>query len=238
MPLNLAISALFIISFRKKSYSLFLTTLFLTFFSNGLVNELFNRLVEYPWERLSPKEIPSADAIVVLSQRRHMPPGKSNIIEWWDDPDRFMSGLMLIKSKKANKIIFTGGHSPFYPELPLEGNIYKKEAISFGIPKKQIFTTGAVKNTYEESKAIKKIISNKNSTIILVTSASHMNRSKKLFERNSINVIPYPVDFKSNKRLGFAKLLNPNYFIPNAESLSSTSSAIREFMGRLKYNTF
>ena len=82
MPLNLAISALFIISFRKKNYTLLLTTLFLTLFSNGLVTELFNRFAEYPWKRLSPNEIPSANAIVVLSQRRHKPPGKSDIIEW------------------------------------------------------------------------------------------------------------------------------------------------------------
>ena len=82
MPLNLAISTLFIISFRKRNYSLLLTTLFLTLFSNGLITELLNRLAEYLWERLSPNEIPSADAIVVLSQIRHKPPGKTNIIEW------------------------------------------------------------------------------------------------------------------------------------------------------------
>ena len=120
MPLNLAISALFIISFRKKNHPLLLTTLLLTFFSNGLIAELLNRLAEYPWQRLSPNEIPSADAIVVLSQRRHKPPGESNIIEWWDDPDRFMSGLMLLKAQKAEKIIFTGGTSPYLPELPPE----------------------------------------------------------------------------------------------------------------------
>ena len=235
MPLNLAISALFVIYLRKKNNSLLLITLFLTFFSNGLVAELLNRFAEYPWKRLSPNEIPSADAIVVLSQRRHKPPGKSNIIEWWDDPDRFMSGLMLIKSKKADKLIFTGGYSPFYPELPPEGDLYKSEAISFGIPQDRIYTTGIVKNTLEESEAVKYILSEKKPRIILVTSAFHMHRSKKLFENNSIEVIPYPVDFRSNNKLDRSKLLNPSMYIPNASSLTQNSRVIREFIGRIIY---
>ena len=235
MPLNIAISALFIISFRKRNYTLLLTTLFLTFFSNGLVAELFNRLAEYPWKRLEPNEITSADAIVVLSQRRHKPPGESNIIEWWDDPDRFMSGLMLFKAKKANKLIFTGGYSPFYPELPPEGDLYKSEAISFGIPKDKIYITGVVKNTFEESEAVKILLSKERPKIILVTSAFHMHRSKNLFENKSIEVIPYPVDFKSTHKLGISKFVNPAMYIPNATNLTQNSRVIREFIGRIVY---
>ena len=235
MPLNLAISVLFVIAFRKKNYTLFFTTLFLTFFSNGLVTELFNRLAEYPWKRLNPNEIPSADAIVVLSQRRHKPPGESDIFEWWDDPDRFMSGIMLIKSQKADKLIFTGGYSPFYPELPPEGDLYTKEAISFGVPQEKIYTTGIVKNTFEESEAVNILLSKEKPKIILVTSAFHMHRSKKLFEDKSIEVIPYPVDFRSNHKLGISKFLNPNMYIPNASNLGQNSRVIREFIGRIIY---
>lgn len=235
MPLNITISALFIIALKKRNYTLLLTTLFLTFFSNGLVAELFNRVAEYPWKRLSPNEIPSADAIVVLSQRRHKPPGKSDIIEWWDDPDRFMSGLMLFKAKKASKLIFTGGYSPFYPELPLEGDLYKLEAISLGFPQDKIYTTGIVKNTFEESEAVKILLSKERPKIILVTSAFHMNRSKNLFEKKSIQVIPYPVDFRSTHRLGISKFINPTMYVPNAGNLGQNSRIIREFIGRIVY---
>lgn len=235
MPLNVAITALFIIALKKRNYFLLLITFFLTFFSNGLVTELLNRVAEYPWKRLSPNEMPSADAIVVLSQRRHKPPGESDIIEWWDDPDRFMSGLMLLKAKKASKLIFTGGYSPFYPELPPEGNLYKSEAISFGFPEDKIYTSGIVKNTFEESEAVKILLSKERPKIILVTSAFHMNRSKNLFEKKSIEVIPYPVDFRSSNRLGISKFINPNMYIPNATNLAQNSRIIREFIGRIVY---
>jgi len=235
--LPLGLTLIFLIIFAKKKSSILLVpTIFLSFFGNGIISEFLWRYLESPWERLSLKEMPKADAIVVLSQKRHLPPGKSKIIEWWHDPDRFMSGLMLLKAKKAEKIIFTGGSSPYLPELPPEGNIYKREAISFGIEPNKIFTTRPVSNTMEESKAVKSIIGNKKSTILLVTSAFHMKRAKKLFEKESIIVIPYPVDFKSSKYFGREKLLNPYNIFPNASSLYLSSKAIREIIGRILYN--
>ena len=237
LPLGLTLIFLIIFA-KKKSSILLIPTIFLSFFSNGIISELLWRYIESPWERLSFKEMPKVDAIVVLSQKRHLPPGKNKIIEWWHDPDRFMSGLMLLKAKKAEKIIFTGGSSPYLPELPPEGNIYKQEAISFGIEPNKILTTRPVSNTMEESKAVKSMLGNKKSTVLLVTSAFHMKRAKKLFEKESINVIPYPVDFQSSKYFGRRKLLNPYNIFPNASSLHLSSKAIREIMGRLKYNTF
>ena len=69
-----------------------------------------------------------------------------------------------------------------------------------------------------------------NSSIILVTSAFHMHRSKYLFQKQGLNVIPYPVDFKStNKKFTFLDL------VPTVHALSNTSNFIRENIGRLYY---
>ena len=235
LPLGLTLVFLMIYTIKKRLPILLFPAILLSFFGNGITSELLWRYIESPWERLSVKEMPNAEAIVVLSQRRHLPPGKSKIIEWWHDPDRFMSGLMLFRANKAEKIIFTGGSSPYLSELPLEGIVYKREAISSGIDPDKIHITRAVTNTLEESKAVKSIVGN-NSTILLVTSAFHMKRAKRLFEKQSINVIPYPVDFKSSKYFGKVKLLNPYNIFPNASSLSLSSKAIREIIGRIIYN--
>ena len=96
------------------------------------------RFLEYPWKRLDYSVVNSSDGIVVLSSGRHIPPGNSKIIEW-GDPDRFLAGIALYKANKSNRLIFTGGINPFYPGLPPEGSIYIKEAISMGIPKKDLF---------------------------------------------------------------------------------------------------
>ena len=128
-----------------------------------------------------------------------------------------------------------------YPGLPPEGNIYIKEAISLGIPKKDLFTTYSVTNTLQEAKAVKKILNNEISSsrkeIILVTSAFHMKRAKKVFEREGIVVLPYPVDFKSSKSLS-SSLRNPLKWVPSSASLSRNSSAIREIIGRIIYKSW
>ena len=110
-----------------------------------------------------------------------------------------------------------------------------------GIPKKDLSTTYSVTNTLQEAKAVKKILNNEISSsqkeIILVTSAFHMKRAKKVFERQGIVVIPYPVDFHSSKSLS-SSIKNPLKWMPSSSSLSGNSSAIREFIGRIIYRTW
>ena len=209
------------------------------FFSNGILADSLWKFLEHPWKRLDYSEINSSDGIVVLSSGRNIPPGNSKIIEW-GDPDRFLAGIDLYKAKKSNRLIFTGGVNPLYPGLPPEGNIYIKEAISMGIPKKDLYTTSSVTNTFQEAKAVKKILNKEISTIqkevILVTSAFHMERAKTVFEREGIVVIPYPVDFSSHRSLS-SSLKNPLKWVPSSSSLSRNSSAIREIIGRVIYRT-
>jgi uncharacterized SAM-binding protein YcdF (DUF218 family) len=115
------------------------------------------RLLEHPWKRLDYSLVAHSDGIVVLSGGRHLPPGNTKIIEW-DDPDRFLAGIDLYNANKSNKLIFTGGINPLSSDLPPEGDIYIKEAISMGLPKEDLFTTYPVKNTLQEAKAIKKLL--------------------------------------------------------------------------------
>lgn len=196
--------------------------------------------MEFPFERKEYSEINFADGIVVLSGGRYKPPGKTQIIEW-KDPDRFVAGIELYRAKKAGKIIFTGGINPLNKYLPPEGNIYIKEAISLGIPKKDLYTTHKVTNTLEEAKAIKGLLKNKLKTssnkIILVTSAFHMKRAKTVFERQGIKVLPYPVDFKSNKDIK-SIIKNPMKWLPSSSALDSSSDAIREIIGRIVYRAW
>ena len=196
--------------------------------------------LEYPWKRLDYSLVAPSDGIVVLSSGRHLPPGNTKITEW-HDPDRFLAGIDLYKAKKSNRLIFTGGINPLTSNLPPEGEIYIKEAISMGVPKENLFTTYPVKNTLQEARAIKKLLHNEipfsQKKIILVTSAFHMKRAKKVFENEGIRVQPYPVDFKNNK-ISFSLFRNPLKWIPSSHSLNKSSEAIREIIGRIIYGAW
>ena len=155
--------------------------------------------------------------------------GDSTYIEW-GDPDRFFGGLDLFKAGKANKLVFTGGKMPWDNDQKTEGEVLKEYAIKNGIPQENILITKDVENTADEAKAVKQLIGSKKK-IILVTSAFHMNRAKKLFEKQGFNVVPYKIDFKTTRNKEI-KLLD---FLPSADKLRDTETGIRELIGRLYY---
>ena len=88
----------------------------------------------------------------------------------------------------------------------------------------------SVENTADEAVAVKELIS-PSKRIILVTSAFHMYRAKRLFEKQGFEVIPYRVDYKAsgNNQVTFMD------FLPSAMNLELTEIAIREIIGRLYY---
>ena len=111
-----------------------------------------------------------------------------------------------------------------------EGAVLKDYAISNGIPSERIYVTKDVENTADEAAAVKELIS-PSKKIILVTSAYHMNRAKRLFEKQGFIVIPYKVDYKSDRN----KEVTILDFFPSVENLKITETGIREIIGRLFY---
>ena len=107
----------------------------------------------------------------------------------------------------------------------------KNYAVKYGVLEEDIIVTKNVFNTYEESLAVSELLG-ENKTVILVTSAFHMNRAKLLFEKQGIKIIPYKVDFKCsiNSKLHFIDL------IPSSYALKTTEIALRELLGRLYYS--
>ncbi len=236
----MVLTFLLVFIFRKKAKFIYSSFISLIIFSNGLFADILWRSLEYPWERVDYSLVSPSDGIVVLSSSRHLPPGNTKIIEW-HDPDRFLAGIDLYKAKKSNRLIFTGGINPLTPDLPPEGDIYIKEAVSIGLPKEDLYTTYPVNNTLQEARAVKKLLNDEipliQKKIILVTSAFHMKRAKKVFEREGISVQPYPVDFKSNRSL-ISSLRNPLKWVPSSYFLHQSSSAIREIIGRIIYRAW
>jgi uncharacterized SAM-binding protein YcdF (DUF218 family) len=155
--------------------------------------------------------------------------GDSTYVEW-GDPDRFFGGIALIKAGKAQKLVFTGGKMPWDKVKKTEGEVLKGYAISNGIPSENILVTKDVENTAEEAVAVKELIS-PSKRIILVTSAYHMYRAQRLFEKQGFEVIPYKVDYKA---AGNSTVTVMDY-LPSADYLKNTETGFREILGRIFY---
>jgi uncharacterized SAM-binding protein YcdF (DUF218 family) len=64
---------------------------------------------------------------------------------------------------------------------------------------------------------------------ILVTSAFHMPRSVRQFNKAGITVTPYPTDYRTNEKQGFIAA----DLIPTADAFNNFSIALKEHLGLL-----
>ncbi|MGB0279051.1 MAG: YdcF family protein, partial [Prochlorococcaceae cyanobacterium] len=199
LPLGLSLILLLVGLIGRWRWPVITAGLMLWFFSLGLVSQSLWRWLEVPWQRRMAMDAPQADAIVVLSGGRHPAPGSARFSEW-HDPDRFLAGVDLFRAGKAPRLLFTGGASPFSPGQHPEGQHYLQEAALLGVPEAAMASTPPVVNTAEEARAIRRLLPASQSRVLLVTSAFHMRRSQRLFERQGLQVLPFPVDFQARGR--------------------------------------
>ena len=233
LPIMLVIIVILIGLIKNKKKLIYIAIGVLYIISTPLFSNNFFKLVEGSGHndyRKPISAIDSADAIIVLSGMLEINEvGDSTYVEW-GDPDRFFGGIALFKAGKAQKLVFTGGKMPWDKIKKTEGEVLKKYTISNGIPSKKIFVTKDVENTADEAVAVKELMC-PSKRIILVTSAYHMYRAKKLFEKQGFIVIPYKVDYKVNCNIERVVM----EFLPNKNALNLTELGIREIIGRIFY---
>ena len=235
LPVGFAIILLIAsIVFRKRTPTVVALVL-LWFSSTPLVGDAVMRVAEGWQVRRPVADAPAADAVVVLSGMLSGAPGKAAVDEWTDGVDRFEAGVELVKAGKAPVLIFTGGWLPWRPNARPEGEVLRERAAALGVPRDRILVTAIVRNTAEEASAVAQLLRGQGQapgprSIVLVTSAYHMRRSRLLFTRAGLSVTPFPVDFQASASpLSFIGLL------PQAESIRNTELAVRELYGYLYY---
>jgi uncharacterized SAM-binding protein YcdF (DUF218 family) len=178
--------------------------------------------------KIEAKDAPQADAIVVLSGMMIHVQGTKGPVSEWDDADRFFGGIDLYQAGKAPRLVFTGGFLPWEKTTQSEGAVLKVLAQRFGIPEENISVSGEAQNTEQEAVAVRTLLNN--SKILLVTSAYHMPRAKRQFERQGFEVNAFPVDFKVR-----AQAFTPMDLLPDPRALRLTDVMVREWIGRIYY---
>jgi uncharacterized SAM-binding protein YcdF (DUF218 family) len=151
----------------------------------------------------------------------------------------------LLQAKKLNiPFLFTGAGNI------ATGDISEAEAVrervlvileSFGISLPKLFAQGSFsvafedksQDTYENAKLTKELLRSngiQNPKIILVTSATHISRAKKLFELNGFVVTPKATDFLSSRQ----ESISPMSFLPTFGNLDNSFVAIYSYFGLAK----
>ena len=65
-----------------------------------------------------------------------------------------------------------------------------------------------------------------------------MRRAQRLFERQGLKVLPFPVDFQASGRWAGPFWRDPTQWLPSARALDDSSRALRELIGRLVYRSW
>ncbi|WP_341524820.1 YdcF family protein [Nostoc sp. UHCC 0302] len=223
---------------RTAAIAIALALTLLLFSSNAWVSHYLVRSLE--WQNIPSAQIPNAEAIVVLggATKSAFPPRPT--VDLSESGDRVIYAAQLYRQKKAPIIILSGGRIDWRGSGSPESADMANVLTSIGIPSEAIVEEPDSLNTYQNAVNVRKILESRGiRQVLLVTSAMHMPRSLKIFQRQGINAIPTPTDFLISEReleeLGNtpkAAILN---LLPDTANLNQSTSALKEYLGTFIY---
>ncbi|RMH80617.1 MAG: YdcF family protein [Acidobacteria bacterium] len=168
-----------------------------------------------------PKEL-KVDALVVLGGGAY-----STGILKEDSMKRLLTAFVLHK-KTGLPIVLSGGSA--VGNLP-EAEIMKAMLQELGIEKSAVISEVRSRNTLENAFYVKELCEKRGfKRIALITSAYHMPRAMEAFKRLGVDVVPYPTDFKQDKRYNLFS------YMPRMSVLNDSYKALREHLGSLAYS--
>lgn len=155
--------------------------------------------------------------------------------------DRAGQALWLYKTGRVQKILISGG-SPTLRQSNLafqtpsevdEGQMIRFFLETAGIPAGDILLENKSKNTHENAQFSARVLDQafQASTCVLVTSAWHMRRARACFQKQGVNVLPWPAAQLSERRS-----VSPGaYLLPNEKAFRDAQLLFRELVG---YGTY
>ncbi len=221
LPPGLFILIFIFISFaEKKRKSIRLIAIFSALFLFLISVEPVKDLIFYPLEKkYNTPETLEADAIVVLGG------GVRNEISFSEDTaNRTISAYFLHKQTRLPIIVSGGADNGNISDAIFMADFL----IKFGVNKENLIIENKSRDTSENAFYISHICKERHfKKVILVTSAYHMQRAKKFFNKAEIEVLPYPTDFKIRKNY------NVYDFLPKFSTFYLTVKALREYLAIL-----
>jgi len=191
------------------------------------------------WRYLPPDQPPQVEVIVLLGGSTLPDFAPRPMVEVNSAGDRILYAAWLYKQGLASHILLTGGLLDWSERArpPAEDMAALLEMM--GVPREALWLESESRNTYENALYSARILRQKGiERILLVTSASHMPRSVKLFQAQGLEVIPLPTDFTVTHHEAApvdvrAVILG---LIPSAENLALTSLMLKEYVGIFVYD--
>jgi uncharacterized SAM-binding protein YcdF (DUF218 family) len=186
--------------------------------------------------------VSQAEVIVVLggSTRTHTFPRPMTELD--DKGNRLLYAARLYRQGVADHVLLSGGNVPWLgPRSVSEAETMADILAFMGVPREAMWLEGISRNTHENAIETQKILDRQGvSRVILVTSAMHMPRSYRVFQKTGLEVTPLPADYLvSQEDWDFCFQPDPMVqvfnLLPSARYLRVTTDALKEYVGIAVY---
>jgi len=198
----------------------------------------------YALERNQTPCLPSQKAdVIVLLGGGTLPADRPRLmVEVNGAGDRVLSAARMFKMGQAFAILASGGKLDWSSQETSSAEDMAALLEELGVPQPSIWLETTSRNTYENAVNSARLLEAKNiHRILLVTSAMHMPRARRLFEATGLEVIACPVDFTVTASQwqqlwkGDIKVIILDT-LPAADNLSLTTRVLKEMIGTFVYN--
>ena len=221
---------LFIIFFiQSKKLVIFFSKLFLILFLffgyTPLSSFLLSKIEDYI--QTSKYPVQQLTGVIVLggSFNSGLESKERNEVSLNSSAERLTKALEIYKKNPRIVILFSGFSGELKPQGWSESDMAKKFFLDQGVKLDNLIFENQSRNTFENIKYSKDIITNYKGTWGLITSASHMPRSFFAFKKQSIILEPINVDYKT----GTTRMFWINFDI--SSGLNNWSIILHELIG-------
>ncbi len=215
-------------SSKVKRIFIYLSFILLLFFSNRvIINSIMNKWEKFEYNYYN--DVHKYRYGVVLGGVVNYNSTERDF-EFLRSSNRLWKALRLYNQGKIDKMIISGGKAHFFRTDTVESTLLKKYLIDIGVPAEYILTEEKSRNTYENALFSKQLIS-ESDTVLLITSASHMYRAFKCFDKAGVHCDTFSTDF-----LAEDNVMNLEYLlIPSAKALVKWNMLLHEIVGVIVY---
>ncbi|MBP1843155.1 uncharacterized SAM-binding protein YcdF (DUF218 family) [Rhizobium petrolearium] len=145
--------------------------------------------------------------------------------------DRFVETLRLALHHPQARILISGGDGSISGVYEGEAEASERFFSAFGIPADRLVKENTSRTTYENTVNTAGLLKSRGlENCLLITSAYHMPRSVGLFRKAGIQVVPWPVDYRTSGIAG----LSLDFTQPSLNAQLTTTAA-REWMSLTAY---
>ncbi len=136
---------------------------------------------------------------------------------------RLVEAVHLYRENRGSKLIVSGGGAK--DRSRCDAAVMSELARTLGVPQQDIIEEDQSRDTEDAAHFIKPLVNN--DAFILVTSASHMFRSMRLFVGNGMKPIPAPTDYLTRD----VRIMSADAFFPDPQALGKATRAVYEYLG-------